>query len=136
MASSSWALQQAIHATLTSDASLLALLGSPRVYDDVPRGVTSPHVSFGVTSERDWSTGTEDGSEHIVTLHVWSKAAGRREAELVCEAIRTSLHDRPLTLAGHRLASLFHELTDIRRTPDNEMVHGVVRLRATTEPTA
>src|SRR5262245_55579355 len=133
MASASWALQQAIHQTLTTNATLMALLGGPHVFDHVPRGASSPYVTFGVSSVRDWSAGSEDGGEHIVTLQVWSKAAGRKEAEGIAEALRAALHDQAPALAGHHLVNLRHELTEIRREPDNEMYRGIVRLRAVTE---
>lgn len=134
MLDSGWALQTSIHARLTADPAVIAALGSARIYDDVPRGAEFPYVTFGETTLRDWSTGGEEGSEHIVTLHVWSHAAGRREAQAVMGAVRTALHDQPLSLAGHRLVNLRHEFSDARRDPDGETYHGIVRLRAVTEP--
>lgn len=133
MASAAWALQQALHQELTSDAALVALLGGPHVWDHVPRWASYPFVSIGITSERDWSTGSDVGGEHIVTLHVWSKAAGRHETDAITAAVRSVLHDAPLDLPGYRLVNLRHELTDARREADNEHYHGVVRLRAVTE---
>ena len=80
MATPAWELQKAIHGALTSDAEVIALLGGARIYDDVPRGAELPYVTFGQSTARDWSTGSEAGSEHIVTLHVWSRqrASARR----------------------------------------------------------
>lgn len=134
MSSASWALQKAIHQELTASADILALLGGAHVWDHLPRGAAFPYVTFGVSTERDWSTGSEDGVEHIVTLHVWSRAAGLREAEIIAASVRAALHDRPLTLDGHCLVNLRHEITDIRRDPLSELAHGIVRLRAVTEP--
>lgn len=134
MASASWALQAALHAALTGHADVTALLGGPHVWDHVPRGAAFPYVTFGVTTERDWSTGGEPGAEHILTLHVWSKAAGRRQAEAIAAALRGALHDQTMTLAGFRLVNLRHEASDIRRDAADEIFHGIVRLRAVTEP--
>lgn len=136
MASASWAVQKAFHAHLIADASVLAAIGGARVFDDVPRGAEFPYVTFGVTSDRDWSTGTEPGHEHIVTLHAWSRAAGRHEADAIVEAIAAALHDAPLTLVGHRLVNLRRELSEVHRDPDGESWHGIVRFRAVTEPTS
>jgi hypothetical protein len=133
MASAAWALQLALHQALTSDPALVALLGGPHVWDHVPRGASYPLVSIGITSERDWSTGSDVGGEHIVTLHAWSKAAGRQETDAITAAMRGVLHDAPLDLDGYRLVNLRHELTDVRRDADNDHYHGVVRLRAVTE---
>ena len=118
----------------TASSTVVAALGGPRVWDDVPRGASFPYVTIGATSERDWSTASEGGGEHILTLHVWSKSPGRRETEIIAAELRAALHDRPLALDGFRLVNLRHELTDTRRDPDNELYHGVVRMRAVTEP--
>lgn len=134
MASASWALQQAIFATLTSDVGLTALLGGQRVYDDVPVRAEFPYVTFAQGSERDWSTGGEAGSEHALSLHVWSRASGRKETQAIIEALRAGLHDQPLTVSGHRLINLRHEASEVRRDGDGETYHGIVRLRAVTEP--
>ena len=134
MSSAGFALQQALHARLTNDPNVVALLGGPRVYDDVPDRAQFPYVTIGQTTERDWSTGSDDGSEHTLTLHVWSRAAGRREANAVISAARTALHDASLVLDGHRLINLRHEFSDARRDPDGETFHGTARFRAVTEP--
>jgi hypothetical protein len=134
MPTASFALQKAIHAALTTNPALLALLGGPRVHDDVPRGAPFPYVTFAHSIERDWSTGGEEGHEHIVTLHVWSRAAGSKEAQEIIAAIRSALHDQPLTLSGHRLVNLRQEFSEVRRDADGETYHGLVRLRAVTEP--
>ena len=134
MASATWSLQKSIHQVLTLDAAILALLGGPNVWDHVPRGATFPYVTIGATTDRDWSTGTEPGDEHILTLHVWSKGAGRKETETIAENLRHALHDQPLTLEGHRLVNLRHEFSETRRDVESELFHGVVRLRAVTEP--
>lgn len=134
MTTSAFALQKAIHSKLAGDAGVLALLGGPRIYDDVPRGATPPYVTFGLSTERDWSAGEEPGDEHILTLHVWSGLAGRHQAQEIIGAMRSALHDQSLTLSGHRLINLRHEFSDARREPEGEGYRGLVRLRAVTEP--
>lgn len=133
MTSASFALQQAVVAELTGDAALAGLLGGARVYDDVPERSAFPYLTIGQTTERDWSTGSEPGSEHVFTLHVWSRARGRKQTDAIMAAARDVLHDRPLVLADHRLINLRHEFSDARRDPDGETFHGVVRFRAVTE---
>ena len=134
MADAAWALQQAIFAALTADASLVALLGGTRVYDAVPTRAEFPYVTFAQSSERDWSTGSEQGGEHILTLQVWSRGGGRKEALAIMARVRAVLHDAPLALSGFRLVNLRHELSEARRDADGETWHGLVRLRAVTEP--
>jgi hypothetical protein len=134
MPSAAWALQQAIFARLSADAALLALLGGPRVYDDVPQGAAFPYLTLGQSVARDWSTGSDDGSEHILTVHAWSKAGGKREVLEILGSVRAALHDTGLTLTGHRLVNLRHEHSEARRDPDGDVYHGIARFRAVTEP--
>jgi len=134
MADAGWALQQAVYGALASDAALIALLGGPKIYDDAPHAVAHPYVTLGQSVERDWSTGTEDGAEHVLTVHVWSRAAGRRETRAIMAAARSALHEAALSPAGTRLVSLRHELSEARREADGETWHGIVRFRALTEP--
>ena len=91
MPSAAWSLQQAIFAALTADAPLAALLGGARIYDDVPQGAPFPYLTFGQSTARDWSTGSDDGNEHILTLHVWSQAGGRKEILRIMNEVRRVL---------------------------------------------
>ena len=134
MASAAFALQTAIYARLLGDTALTAMLGGPRIYDDVPQRADFPYLTFGQSIERDWSTGTEDGKEHTVTLHVWSRAAGRKESDDILEAARGLFHNAALVLSGHRLINLRHDVSDVRRDPDGETYHGTARFRGVTEP--
>jgi hypothetical protein len=134
MPSASSSLQQSIFSTLSANAALTALVGSDRIYDDVPQGSPLPYLTIGQTTVRDWSTATEDGNEHIFTLHVWSGAKGKKETSEIMGAIRNALHDQPLALTGHRLVNLRHEFSEARRAPDGETIHGIARFRAVTEP--
>ena len=133
MASASLALQSAIFSKLSSDAGVLSALGGARIYDDVPDRSAFPYVTFGQTLERDWSTGTEPGHEHTVTLHVWSRGSGRKETDIVMAAARDALHDQALAMTGFRLVNLRHEFSDARREPDGDTYHGISRYRAVTE---
>lgn len=134
MTSASLDLQRSVFAALTASTPLTALLGGPHVYDDVPRQAAFPYVTIGQSTVRDWSTGGEPGHEHILTLHVWSRAAGRKETYEIIGALEETLHDASLALSQHRLVNLRHEVSDARRDPDGETYHGVVRYRAVTEP--
>jgi hypothetical protein len=82
----------------------------------------------------DGSTATEDGDEHALTLHVWSRQGGHKEAHLICRAVLEALADAPLSLDGHHLANLRFIVADVRREADGRTYHGLIRLRALTEP--
>src|SRR3990172_9021477 len=130
----SWALQRSIYQALANSSDLTALLGGARVYDDPPQAAAYPFVSLGQSMIRDWSTGTEDGFEHILTLHVWSRAGGKKQVHEIIEAIKGALHDQPLVLEDHYLVNLRHEFSEARQDPDGDTFHGIVRYRAVTEP--
>jgi len=127
------ALQQAVYASLIANTDLTDLLGGPHVFDGAPEGAAFPYVTFGPASARDWSTGTDGGDELTLTLHVWSRSAGRREATLVMAALQTALHQADLDLDGHRLVSLRNDISEVRREADGETWHGEARFRALTE---
>jgi uncharacterized protein DUF3168 len=130
----SWSLQQAVFAALSGDAAVTVLLGPDRIFDDVPQGTALPYITLGRMTAKDWSTGSEDGTEHTFTVHVWSGARGRKQAHELLSAVRAALHDRPLAVAGHSLVNLRHEHSEFRRDSDGETVHGLARFRAVTEP--
>ncbi|PPC84966.1 MAG: hypothetical protein CTY31_08030 [Hyphomicrobium sp.] len=134
MMSASTAVRTAIVSALANDVAVTAALGGARIYDDVPTRAEFPYLVFAQTSERDWSTATDVGHEHLVTLHVWSRALGRKETDAIMAATQAALHDQALALDGHRLVNLRHEFSDARRDPDGETYHGITRYRAVTEP--
>jgi hypothetical protein len=82
----------------------------------------------------DWSTGTEDGTEHDMTVHVWSRERGKRACHLIMAAIRAALHDAPLVLDGHALINLRCAGGEVRREADGITWRGAIRFRAVTEP--
>jgi len=130
----SWALQRGVYQALAGSLDLTTLLGGVRVYDDAPQAAIYPFITLGQSVIRDWSTGTEDGAEHLLTLHVWSRAGGKKQVHDIIEAIKATLHDQPLTLVDHELVNLRHEFSEARPDPDGDTYHGIVRYRAVTEP--
>ena len=130
---SSLALQRAMRARLIAHAPLVALLGGPAIYDDVPQGMREPYVSFGDIATRDWSTNVDRGEEHLVTLHVWSRQRGKKEAYDIIAEIDAALDGASLALEGHRLINLATTFWTVMRDAPSELYRGVVRLRAATE---
>jgi len=126
-------LQKAVFEALAGDAALTALVG-PRIHDHAPANVAFPYITFGRTSIFDWSTGTESGSEQLFTLHVWSKAKGKKETLDIMEIARARLDDAELPLDEHQLVDLRHEFAEARYDEDLSVYHGLLRFRAVTEP--
>ncbi len=132
MTAASAELQKAMFGALTGDAALVALMGGARIFDRAPTDAAFPYVTFGRASVFDWSTSTEEGLEHLVTLHVWSKAKGRKEAFAILDAIRGAL-GAPLSLDGRHLVNFRFEFAEVTFDDDISVHHGLLRLRAVTE---
>ncbi|MBN9053528.1 MAG: DUF3168 domain-containing protein [Rhizobiales bacterium] len=136
MSSAAWDLQHAAHTALAANADLLALLGSARVYDDVPQGAAFPYLTLTGFTARDWATGTEPGAEIIFTVNAWSRGAGHKQAHLLAEAVRAALHEAALILASHHLVNLRHETSSTHRERDGDTYRVAARFRAVLEPNA
>ena len=129
------ALRAAIHDALVANGALGTLLGGAKIYDEVPQSAAFPYVTLGECRITDWSTGSEAGAEHQLTLHAWSRQGGHREAHEIAGALLQALDDAPLVLEDHHLVNLRFALADIRREADGRTYHALVRFRAVTEPT-
>jgi hypothetical protein len=133
--SASLELQRAILTSLEQSAALAELIGQRSIHDHVPPSARFPFVTFGQTSAFDWSTSTETGTEHFVSLHVWSKTRGRTEVLAIMNAIDEALDGAPPLLAGHSLVSLTRDAVEARFDDNLAGYHGTVRFRIVTEPT-
>lgn len=132
--SASWALQRSIYEALVNATGVTMLVGGANIYDDPPQSAVYPFISLGESVARDWSTGTEDGEEHVLTLHVWSRASGKKEALGIVDAIKAVLHGSQLAPTDHTLVNLRHLFSEVRQDPDGDTFHGITRYRAVTEP--
>ncbi len=100
MTSAALALQKAVYAAFVADDGVGAL-----ITDRISTRAAPCHLPLRhhrPTTLADWSTGSEDGAEHRLTLDVWSRAHGKSECHAIADAIGAALHDAALALAGHR----------------------------------
>lgn len=128
------ALRTAIRDRLVADAALTAALGGPRVFDETPRDAVPPYVTFGEARAADWRNGGEGGREHLLALHVWSSAAGDREALAIAARVTDLLHDAALAPAGHRLVLIRLTSQETQRPGRDGLRRVLLRWRALTEP--
>lgn len=126
-------LQKAIFAALKEHVGLAAKVGD-RIHDLTPGEVQFPYVTFGQTSFYDWSTGTEIGTEHLFTLHVWSKVRGKSETVEIMGLMQDCLHNAQLVMNGHHLVNLTQEYAEARLDEELLLYRGLIRYRAVTEP--
>jgi hypothetical protein len=130
---SAFALHKVIFAALAASTPISGLVGA-RVFDAPPRNAAFPYVTLGETSAADWSTSTEEGTEHRLTLHAWSRAGGKAECWSILDALRDALHDAMLSPEGEALGNLRFERAAVSIDSDGRTWHGVARFRAVTEP--
>ncbi|GJM01788.1 MAG: hypothetical protein DHS20C08_02890 [Rhodomicrobium sp.] len=132
--SASWNLQTALIAALKADATLQTLLGGARIYDTPPFRARLPYITLGMTLERDWSTSTEQGGEHIITFHSWTEMNSRQQAMALEEAVRDLIENTSISITGHILVNARYQFSEIRRDREGSAYHGIIRYRLVTEP--
>lgn len=130
MASSANALQAAIYARLSGDATLVAMIGSGSVFDRKMTGKPMPYVVLSDLTTSDFGPGTE---EHLLTLEAWSDADGRKQAQDIAGRVRELLDDAVLSVAGFVLVNLRHRSTRARREPKTRAQVAEMVFRAVTE---
>ncbi len=132
MDNAQWALQKAVYTALKSSLEIVSRLGDG-IYDDVPRKANYPYVSFGQSVERDLSSSLEDGSEHSITLHLWSGGKSRKLAFEIMDRVCQVLEMAALPMNGHHLVNMRCELSRVSRDPSSQSFHGVLRFRVVLE---
>lgn len=131
--SSEVALRKAVRDVLLADGVLIDLLGGPKVHDEAPRNGAAPYIVFAQSEARDWSTMTEPGAEHLLTIEVWSQKHGAREALGVAGRIADLLHDGALPLSGAACVNAHILSIETLRQNANRFVRARIRLRALVE---
>jgi hypothetical protein len=128
-------LLQAVFARLGGSQELTALIGADGIFDRLVAGAKLPCLVLGELDSRDFSTATETGEEHLLTIEVWSDFSGRRPALEIAGLVAALLQDAVLDLgnAGTVLVNLEHRGTRSRREAKTKLFLAEVRLRAVTE---
>ncbi|GAC1333149.1 MAG: hypothetical protein NVSMB26_13860 [Beijerinckiaceae bacterium] len=127
------ALRKAIHAKLANAYALVATLGGAKLFDEAPRDVAAPYLTFSDTQVRDWSSSLSRGAEHIFVVTVWSTARGTSEAIEIGNSVIDLLDDALLDLDGYRLVNLRFVQLETKREANGRFARVNLRFRATTE---
>ncbi|MEM7214843.1 MAG: DUF3168 domain-containing protein [Pseudomonadota bacterium] len=134
MIHSGLALQSSLFVLLNENGPLIDRLGSTAIYDHVPTEAAPPYITFGEATYFDWGTGTEAGTEHAITLNVWSAHDGRKEVLQIAGLVEQAMQSAPHELDGHVLVNLTHESTEVSRDVEADLFLARINLRAVTEP--
>lgn len=131
---SHYALQKAIHAALTGNASLMVAVSG--VFDYVPAGTAYPYLTLGESQVVDESTATEKILRQTVTVQAYGQGKGRKPLDTIMAQVQASLDNAALTVEGFALISLRHQGSEIRLSADGATYHGRVRFVALLQKTA
>jgi hypothetical protein len=130
MAGSANALQAAIHARLSGDATLTAMIGAGSVFDRRVTGRPMPYLVLSEIVTDDFAPGTE---EHAVKMEVWSEAEGRKQSQDIAARVKVLLDGVSLSLTGFSLVNLVHQKTGARRQVKTKAQVAEMVFRAVTE---
>jgi len=98
---SNFSLQQSVYQILSGDSTLNTLIAG--VFDHVPQGSEYPFATIGECVVFDASNAEKPGTENRLSIHVYSRAAGRKEASVIMERIVTLLSNASFVVTGQSL---------------------------------
>lgn len=130
------AAHKAMHDALLANSDLTALVGT-RVYDRVPVVATYPYITFEIDTRDDANTCSNAREVHV-TMHIWSNAVGKVEAETIGGIVRPILApddpDSNLAITGFVTYSSTCDVEVYRSGLDTLVTEGVLTFTYPTDP--
>lgn len=128
--------QVAIVTALKASDDIKTLLGDPpRLYQDVPESPVFPYVAFGEGQNVPDRADCIEGAVCYADLHIWSEASGFQECMSIGATILAVVMAADLTMTQNRAVDCYSNGIRMLRDPDGVTKHGVLTLKALTEPT-
>jgi hypothetical protein len=135
----SWPLQEGVFQLLSADPGVAAHVGG-RIYDaplpveaeDEPDGI---YVTLGDETVRDWSTSTDHGAQHLLTIAVHAPRRGFAEAKQAAGAISDALLSGMIAMTRGRVVQVRFITARTRREEGDALRRIELRFRATVEDT-
>lgn len=127
MTAALWPLQAAVYSKLTADTALMGLVTG--VLDYVPEAQVAPYVTIGAITEVPSDSHSQRGLTSNLSLHVWSRYRGYKQAADILAALDALLDRQPLTVAGYIDVSIANSQSQELRDPDPELRHIAVTYR-------
>lgn len=123
MSAFSAAAQKALFGVISS-------LAGGRVYDDAPADVAFPWIEIGdrqsIPDDTGTATGSDAGMSDFFDLHIWSRAAGKKETADLVDQLHGLLHGASLSVDGRAGALAWIQTVRIIGDPDGITRHGIV----------
>ena len=122
-------LQKTIFTTLNGDNTITSTF-SATVHDHVPQGTSFPYIVIGEETMTDESSAkTLDFNNFTLTIHIFSRNRGRKEAKQIMARIYELLHNQNLSVTGANHINTRFEFSDVIKENDGLTYHGVQRFR-------
>lgn len=129
-------LQAAMLAACDASTGLVSLLGTPTLFDAVPRGRDAPFVAITEHQIDNRSTDASSGFEHKVQLTVWTKGADRAAAGEIETLLRAALLDADVSTPDIVVCNAQHQRTQSAFDTRSGHTRTRINLRFFTEPPA
>ena len=113
--------------------------GNPAVYNHVPQNSSYPYVRIGNETVIMDDMKTTDAQEITITVDIFSRAAGDKQAADIAEDIYALLHhqESSLSLSGFTVTLIrmsdFRIVQDTVEAGQDKNFHGIMRFTATVE---
>jgi hypothetical protein len=135
----SWPLQEGVFQLLSNDAGVAAHVGG-RIYDaplpseaeSEPDGI---YVTLGDETVRDWSTATDNGAQHLLTIAVYAPRRGFAEAKQAAGAISDALQAGEINMSRGRVILLRFVAARTGRGEGDALRRIEMRFQVTVEDT-
>ena len=120
---------------------LVATISSAQIFDDVPglpEGKPNsdfPYIVIGEDTGRPWDTDDVLGSQVFISLHVWSRYAGKKEVKAIMRDCYDALNRQASNLSapGFRFVDCLFDFAEVFDEIDGVTRHGVCRFKLTVE---
>ena len=125
------AVQAGVHALLTGDAELMALIDG--VYDEVPEPAPYPYLTIRDSMSTPHGTHSGYGEQVTITVHTWTQYAGNAAGDEIAARVHALLHQQHAALSplvdGHTVYIVRREFRQSLNDPQPGIRHRVDRYR-------
>jgi uncharacterized protein DUF3168 len=136
----SWPLQEAVFLLLSADAAVATHVAG-RIYDAppsleaeaVPDGI---YLTIGDERVVDWSTASDQGAAHLLTIAVHAPRRGFAEAKQAAGAISDAMLSGAMTMSRGQVVLVRFVDARTRRAEGDALRRIEMRFRVTAEDTA
>lgn len=131
-----WHLQSALYAKLTENSALCGLLaaGGGSIHDSVPPDASFPYIVIGAMQSVPEGTQTTEAQDMRLTLHIYSREDGQREAKRIMAACAGAIEDGALNVAGHVVVLCRQTGASCALAADGRTRHAQMEYRLMVEP--